>query len=85
MVTKNYLSVNEKIKVETNDGQIYHLGKPNDFDERALYAGSGALIFCLCRVLGLKEGEPLKVVADGKPWPFWGSPSEIISINIIDS
>lgn len=85
MATKDYLSVKKKIKIKTEDGKIYYIGKPNDpndFGNRTLYDGSRVVIFSLCRVLGLKEGELLKVVAGGRPWSFWGSPSEIMSITI---
>ena len=48
MATKNYLSVNKKIKIQTEEGQSYYLGKPNDINEmdiRTLRSSSGALIF----------------------------------------
>ena len=54
MATKNYLSVNKKIKIQTEEGQSYYLGKPNDINEmdiRTLRSSSGALIFFSCRVL----------------------------------
>lgn len=83
-MTKNYLSINKKLKIKTEDGQIYYLGKPNDFAKRVLYADSGALIFNLCRVVGLRKGELLRVVVSGKSYPFWTSLFKIISITIID-
>lgn len=82
MATKNYLFVNynEKMKIQTEDGQSYYLGKLNYLGKSTLYDDDGALVFNSCRVLSLKEGEPLKVVADGRPWTFWISSSKIISI-----
>lgn len=83
MATKNYLSVNKKINIKTKNGETYRLSKPKDFDRRILRSGSGELIFASCRALRLKIGEPLMVVAGGVSWPFWMSPSDIVSIEEI--
>lgn len=82
-MTKDYLSINKKIKIQTKNDQNYYLSGPNDFGRRALFSDSGVLIFASCDVLGLKNGEPLKVVVyDDKSRQSWCSPSEIISITI---
>ena len=86
-MTKNYLFANKKIKVQTEDGQNYYLGKPNDISEmdiRMLHSGSGALIFNSCRVLSLRTKEHIKVVARGRPMSFWMSLSKVISIKEIE-
>lgn len=83
MAIKNYLLANKKIKIQTEDGQSYYLGKPNDINEmdiRRLRSGFDALIFNSCRVLPLRRKEHIKVVVRGRPMSFWMSPSEIVSI-----
>lgn len=83
MAIKNYLLANKKIKIQTEDGQNYYLGKPNDrneMDVRTLRSGSDALIFNSCRVLPLRIKEHIKVVAMGRPMSLWMSPSRVMLI-----